>query len=92
MRSSGPTVLDLLRANAERHPEKLLYAFLDKHGRTTESYTYESFLRRVREIASFIHPRPSLSTGESRIHTWLVMMKSGREPKVVYRGRRRSAS
>jgi len=58
------SVLDVLRANAERHPDKLLYAFLDKHGRTTESYTYESLLRRTEEIASHLYATHRLESGQ----------------------------
>ena len=36
----------------ERSPDKLLYAFLDIDGRTTESYRYGQFLQRTTDIAS----------------------------------------
>lgn len=38
----------------ERTPDRLLFAFLDKEGRTTESYTYAQFLQRTTDIASYI--------------------------------------
>ncbi len=43
----------------ERTPDQLLFAFLDRDGRTTESYTYAQFLQRTTDIASHIrrtHP------------------------------------
>ncbi len=56
--------MDVLRANAERHPEKLLYAFLDRDGRTTHSYTYEAFVQRTAEIAAHIAHSHPLEQGD----------------------------
>ncbi len=58
------TILDPIRANAEKHPDKLLYAFLDSEGRITESYSYEAFLQRTADIASHIHHTQSLTPGD----------------------------
>jgi thioester reductase-like protein len=44
-----------IATQAEKHPDKLLFSFLDIYGSPTESYTYAEFLRRVADIASYIH-------------------------------------
>jgi thioester reductase-like protein len=62
--SRGASILDALRANADRHPDKLLYAFLNVDGRTTQSYAYEGFLRRTADIAAHIHRAHPLGRGE----------------------------
>ncbi len=58
------TILDPIRANAEKHPDKLLYAFLDSEGRITESYSYEALLQRTTDIASHIHRTQPLTPGD----------------------------
>lgn len=58
------TILDPIRANAEHHPDRLLFAFLDSGGRTTESYTYEAFLRRTGAVASHFHEALPLEPGD----------------------------
>jgi thioester reductase-like protein len=58
------SVLDALRANTERHPDKLLYAFLNADGATTQSFGYEAFLRRTTAVAAHIHRALSLERGE----------------------------
>ena len=45
------TIIDPLYRCIEQHPERLLYAFLDRHGNTVESYTYAEFLRRTTDVA-----------------------------------------
>ena len=45
------SILDTLDRLGAKHPQKLLYAYLDLHGKTLESYTYASFLRRIKAIA-----------------------------------------
>lgn len=62
---SGPaSILDPLRAHAERQPDRLLFAFLDVDGRTTQSYTYEAFLQRTADIASHLYDTLPLQPGE----------------------------
>ena len=58
------TILNPLRANAEKHPDKLLYAFLDVDGRTTQSYRYDAFVQRTSDIASHICHTHPLEPGE----------------------------
>ena len=58
------TILDPLRANAEKHPDKLLFAFLDSEGRIAESYTYNAFVQRTIDIASHIHRAEALEPGD----------------------------
>ena len=58
------TILDPLYHCIEQHPERLLYAFLDRHGETTESYTYAEFLRRTTDIAAHIQSAARLEPGE----------------------------
>ncbi|MCH2583298.1 MAG: fatty acyl-AMP ligase, partial [Planctomycetes bacterium] len=42
----------------------MLYAFLDRHGNTVESYTYAEFLRRTTDIAAHIQSAARLEPGE----------------------------
>ena len=58
------TILDPLYRRIEGHPDRLLYAFLDRHGNTTESYTYAEFLRRTTDIAAHIQGTASMEPGE----------------------------
>ncbi|HLA64914.1 MAG TPA: AMP-binding protein, partial [Rhodothermales bacterium] len=46
-----------------RHPDQLLYAFLDGEGRTTASYTYRAFLDRTTDIATHIRRSHRLEPG-----------------------------
>ena len=43
-----------LEARIEEHPDKLLYGFLDRRGRTTAIYTYADLHQRTTEIAGQI--------------------------------------
>jgi thioester reductase-like protein len=57
--SSMASILGQFYQWIERTPDQLLFAFLDKDGRTTESYTYAQFLQRTTDIACHIrrtHP------------------------------------
>ncbi len=64
MSSESAHVLDSLRANADKHPDRLLYAFLDADGRTTQSYDYGTFVQRTSDIASHFHDSYPLQPGE----------------------------
>jgi acyl-CoA synthetase (AMP-forming)/AMP-acid ligase II len=64
MNSDVRTILDPLRAHAEKHPEKPLFSFLDFDGRPTQSYSYEAFLQRTGDIASHIHATHPIEPGE----------------------------
>ncbi|HUF23358.1 MAG TPA: AMP-binding protein, partial [Vicinamibacterales bacterium] len=59
-----PSILGPLHACTERHPDKLLFAFLDIDGRTTESYSYAQFLQRTADIASHICRTFPMQPGE----------------------------
>ncbi len=48
----------------ERNPDKLLFAFLDGEGRTTESYSYAQFLQRTTDIASHVQRTFPMQAGE----------------------------
>ncbi len=47
-----------------RHPEKLLYSFLDLGGNAIVSYSYETFLQRVDLIAGHLHRERGLQSGD----------------------------
>lgn len=59
-----PSILAPLHECAGRHPDKLLFAFLDIDGRTTESYSYAQFLQRTADIASHIRRTFPMPPGE----------------------------
>jgi acyl-CoA synthetase (AMP-forming)/AMP-acid ligase II len=46
------SMLDHLDRLADKHPDKLLYSYLDVNGDPIQSYTYASFLHRAEAIAS----------------------------------------
>jgi len=48
------SILDRLDSLGDEHPHKLLYSFLDLNGNPIESYTYASFVRRTKAIASHL--------------------------------------
>ena len=49
---------------ADRQPDKLLYVFLDAHGRTLDSLTYAAFLGRVELIAGHLGSDGRLAPGD----------------------------
>ncbi len=59
-----PSILSALYDWSERNPDKLLFVFLDREGRTTESYSYAQFLQRTTDIASHIQRRFPMKPGE----------------------------
>src|SRR5277367_836839 len=48
------SILGHLDRLADKHPDKLLYSYLDVNGNPIESYTYASFLQRVEAIAGHL--------------------------------------
>src|SRR5271167_2453484 len=48
------SILGHLDRLADKHPDKLLYSYLDVNGDPIESYTYASFLQRVEAIAAHL--------------------------------------
>jgi thioester reductase-like protein len=59
-----PSILTPLYEWTERSPDKLLFAFLDGEGRTTESYSYAQFLQRTTDIAWHIQRTFPINPGE----------------------------
>ena len=59
-----PSILGPFYRWTERDPDKLLYAFLDSEGHTTESYSYAQFLQRTTEIASHTWRTYPMAPGE----------------------------
>src|SRR5580698_8938834 len=58
------SILDQLDRLGNKHPNKLLYSFLDLNGNPLESYTYASFLHRTKAIAGRLREEHGLATGE----------------------------
>lgn len=58
------SVLTTLERWVDRHPDKLLYSFLDHNGDEIERHSYGTFLDRVKLIASHLTGRRQLQTGD----------------------------
>lgn len=58
------TILDYMDHWAAVHPEKCFSAFLDRHGKPRETYTYQSFEARTRFLAEYIHDETALQRGD----------------------------
>ena len=58
------SVLEVVEKWTNRHPDKLLYSFLDLNGRATASYSYQAFLDRIDLIASHLRARRGLENGD----------------------------
>jgi thioester reductase-like protein len=58
------TILDHMDHWAAVHPEKCFSAFLDRHGKPRETYTYQSFAARTRFLAEYIHDETALQRGD----------------------------
>ena len=58
------SILDYLDRLADKHPDKLLYSYLDVNGDPSESYTYASFLHRVEAIAGHLGKTGRFATGD----------------------------
>jgi thioester reductase-like protein len=48
------SILGHLNGLADKHPDKLLYSYLEINGDSLESYTYASFLKRAQAIAGHL--------------------------------------
>ena len=46
------------------HPDQLLYVFLDKNGKTKESYTYQEFDEKTYMLAQYLQGQKNLSKGD----------------------------
>jgi thioester reductase-like protein len=58
------TILDHLDHWAAVQPEKCFSAFLDRHGKPRETYTYQSFAARTRFLAEYMHDETALTRGD----------------------------
>jgi thioester reductase-like protein len=58
------SILGHLDRLAEKHPDKLLYSYLDVNGNPIESYTYASFLQRVEAIAGHLWKEGRFAAGD----------------------------
>jgi thioester reductase-like protein len=58
------TILDYVDHWAAVHPEKCFSAFLDRHGKAREIYTYQSFVARTQFLAEYIHEETALRRGD----------------------------
>ena len=59
-----PSIFVQLQILAEKHPDKLLYSYLDVDGDPIESYSYASFLLRAEAIAGHLLSGGSFVTGD----------------------------
>ncbi len=58
------SILDQLDRLGDKHPNKLLYSYLDLNGNPLESYTYASFLHRTKAIAGQLRKGHGFAPGE----------------------------
>lgn len=58
------SILGRFREWVDRDPDRLLYAFLDVEGRTTESYSYAQFTQRTSDIAAHLRRVYAMNPGE----------------------------
>ena len=58
------TILDYVDHWTAVHPEKCFGAFLDRHGKPREMYTYRSFEARTRFLAEYIREERVLQRGD----------------------------
>ena len=58
------SILDHLDRLGEKHPNKLLYAYLDVNGNPVECYSYASFLQRTKAIARRLRQDHGFASGD----------------------------
>ena len=58
------SILDQLDRLGDKHPNKLLYSFLDLNGNPIECYTYASFLHRTKAIAGHLRKEQGFAAGD----------------------------
>src|SRR6202522_3893237 len=58
------SILGHLDRLADKHPDKLLYSYLDVNGDPIESYTYASFLHRAQAIAGHLRNEGRFASGD----------------------------
>lgn len=57
-------VVDHFKQNVLKHPDQLLYVFLNQKGHIVESYTYHQFDIRTQELAHFLKEKKKLKTND----------------------------
>jgi thioester reductase-like protein len=58
------SILDHLDRLGDKHPNKLLYSYLDLNGNPIERYSYASFLRRTKAIAGHLREEHGFVPGD----------------------------
>ncbi|MCV7380834.1 fatty acyl-AMP ligase [Mycobacterium alsense] len=58
------TLIDYLQMWEARNPHETLFRFVDAEGRELESYTYQSFSERTRELAAYLSAEAGLKAGD----------------------------
>ena len=58
------SILDQLDRLGDKHPNKLLYSYLDLNGNPIECYTYASFLQRTKAIAGHLREGHGFAAGD----------------------------
>src|SRR3990172_1694159 len=58
------SIIDRLEDAAAAHPDRLLYSFLDAHGREKDAYTYLAFHERTRHLAHYLREHHGLRHGD----------------------------
>ncbi len=86
-------ILDPIGAHAERDPEGLLFAFLDRQGEIRDSVTREAFFRRTGDLAAHLDRELGLAPGErvilvhppglGMVHAFFACVRMGLVPVPV---------
>src|SRR5246127_262684 len=58
------SILGHLDRLADEHPDKLLYSYLDVNGKSTEAYTYTSFMHRTKAISGYLWKEGRFAPGD----------------------------
>jgi thioester reductase-like protein len=58
------TLIDYLQKWEAQRPNQTLFRFVDADGRELESYTYENFAERTRELAAYLSAETGLQPGD----------------------------
>lgn len=58
------SIIHEFKHQVEKTPDQLLYAFLNLHGKISQSYTYREFLDRTTDIASHLQRSYKLNEGD----------------------------
>ena len=61
---SHRNIISVFKENVQKHPDQLLYVFLDINGKIQSSYTYKQFNQRSLALAISLVQKENLSTGD----------------------------